>query len=216
MFRSHWRQKVSTWFSKYEARTASTQYAAEGMTPQLLSPLLDVIESSFRISGGHALPRWRRVSAKWKMPQKGDIPSPMTECIHPIDTETSTDYSLKPYTCTKTSQMKLYMKIYPTRHEAFSWAGAWKARNVQRSPCSFLHSLRKLCMAISRYGSAQLIPTKSASAWVQLVFNQRGWESTRIMAVSSRVEATNDEGNFHDQCAGPVYSESSSIIFVPR
>lgn len=35
---------------------------------------------------------------------------------------------------------------------------------------------------------------KEVIAWVPLVFNQRGWESTRIMAVSSRAEATNDEG----------------------
>jgi hypothetical protein len=55
---------------------------------------------------------------------------------------------------------------------------------------------------------------KEAIAWVPLVFNQRGWESTRIMAVSSRAEATNDEGNFHDQCAGPVNSESSRIMVV--
>jgi hypothetical protein len=53
----HKRDEVSAWFSKSGARTASTQDAAEGMTPQLLSTLLDVIESSFRISGGNVLLR---------------------------------------------------------------------------------------------------------------------------------------------------------------
>lgn len=58
--------------------------------------------------------------AKRKIPQKGDIPSVMNERKHPLDTEIATDNSSRMYLCIKTSQVKLYMKNYPTRHEAFS------------------------------------------------------------------------------------------------